>query len=714
MTDEILSADGSEAADERIDTDESVVADERAPEGESIVAASVVVEDEAETVATEATDSPPDVEVGLAEEGTADGVAAEEFAADAAATDAEPVDDAPAEATDLPTAADAPPSFNVKTGSVVTQRYRLDEKLPATAPSTQVWNATDQVLERPVRLTLLGGPQATAALDAARRAALVTDPRLHRILDVGTTKSDDGEDLHYIVNEPLGGKTLADMVRDRPLSEEHVRAVIGETAQALDAAAKRGVHHVALRPDSIHFDNHRLIVSGLGVEAALANQPVHDRDGGAGAVTDARSLAALAYYARTGHWPGAALGRDWLDEGDHVPAEQHEDGQIVSLGMVSEDTTPELVDLTERALTDDEALHPRSPSEVVSELSGWDARAALSSIGGPAPARGLMNVSVVPGDPRAKSANPQRHSVKTSRNVQAVRNPVRRIARVAGDALPDVLVDVPSEPRAATNQVPITGVPVSIPPVVPDRGRIVPAVYPAKPVPVPGSRYDVAVPIAAPPDTYAVRRRGVNPTPIVLFLALAGLGYGGFWALRQLTDFVGTQIHAIAGITGSGSDTEEAPAVDPETGETLAAPEVSDVHPQIESIAILDPTERPENGPLVIDGDPSTVWYTFTYNTAAFGGLKPGVAVQIQLAEPATINGVELLTRSSGGMVEVHQAGASDPRAGAILAQGPFAHNTQLNFAHPVEGDSFTLWISELPEIGDNQYRLDIEEISLH
>ena len=45
-----------------------------------------------------------------------------------------------------------------------------------------------------------------------------------------------------------------------------------------------------------------------------------------------------------------------------------------------------------------------------------------------------------------------------------------------------------------------------------------------------------------------------------------------------------------------------------------------------------------------------------------------------------------------------------------VLASGPFAPTTELTFDEPVEGDSFVLWITEVPDSA-GKTRLELDEI---
>src|SRR6478736_1290534 len=150
-------------------------------------------------------------------------------------------------------------------GTVLAGRYRVVQPVASDLVGASAWQATDQILDRPVRVRVLESGAVAPALDAARRAALVTDPRLVRVLDVGTH-----EGYGYVVSEQLVGPSLARLVAQAPLTADQARAVVGEAASALEVARRRGVHHLALRPSVLHVtDDGRIVVSGLGLDAGL-------------------------------------------------------------------------------------------------------------------------------------------------------------------------------------------------------------------------------------------------------------------------------------------------------------------------------------------------------------------------------------------------------------------------------------------------------------
>src|SRR4051795_13062211 len=135
-------------------------------------------------------------------------------------------------------------------GSVLAGRYRLDDRV-RTRPDGSLWRAVDETLERRVLVSAYAveHPFGGEIVDAARRAALVEDPRLQRVLAAGTERG-----TPYVVLEPAAGRTLAELLQNGPLAAETGRRLAGEAAQALDRAAARGLHHLRLRPTSLIVD----------------------------------------------------------------------------------------------------------------------------------------------------------------------------------------------------------------------------------------------------------------------------------------------------------------------------------------------------------------------------------------------------------------------------------------------------------------------------
>lgn len=649
---------------------------------------------------------------------------------------------------------------NVQPGTVMVDRYRLTGSAATDLAAAHAWEAHDQILDRPVRVTFVEGPHAAAALDAARRAALVADPRLCRVLDVGTTDLGDGE-TSYVITEPYTGETLTQIISRGLVDAQQARALMGEAATALAAAHQRGVHHLALRPEAVRVDGHRVVVTGLGVDAGVAGLEVPGRQG---AATDARGLVALGYYALTARWAGDPLEVDWItpDAVRPLPAQTGPDG-VVPVSELVPHVDEQVDQLVRRTFSGGEDA-PDGPDDVVAALEPWGAvsvMGALPEFVQPTAERPVRSSVLGAGSPAGGGSRPG-----TPPPAPPVRRPsTGRIARAgavgaaagagAAWAGQQAASPAPAQQTAAYGQAPAPAgqvPPGQVPP--PPGGQAAGYAQPGTPQAAPGGPqagyapagyaqpgyaqpgYDQAGYTAAgaqgsPPSsgspstggfasTPSPKRRGVNPTPIVLGLLLVVVVLGALWAMGQA--FSPFDDSPPPGAEASQSPTTDAEGSG-EEGDGSAAPEEEpteteepEVRPIIDSGNQLDPYsdgEHPEAVELAYDSDPSTFWYTRTYyNNPAWGGFKSGAGYHVTLREPAPVSAVDLDTNSSGGTWQLRQTTADDPEGGEVLAEGSFSEDTSIELDEAVILDEFVLWITELPQT-DGENRLELNEITL-
>jgi hypothetical protein len=261
-------------------------------------------------------------------------------------------------------------------GQVLAGRYRLEERT-YTTPDASVWRAVDATLDRRVSVRVMrpGHPFAADVSDAARRAALIDDPRLVRVLDVGS----DGN-AGFVVSEYLDGDSLATLVERSPLAAPVVRRIIGEVSQGLDVAAGRGLHHLRLTPRSVIVGlDGSVKIAGTAVEAAASGlEPDH---AATASRVDAVALVALLYSGLTGRWP--------LGDAGFPPAPRGEGGAPVPPADLVPGVPNDLDTLCVVTLgSQDDG--PRSPAALVEQLTPWPtpAEAPLRAAARPKPRTG--------------------------------------------------------------------------------------------------------------------------------------------------------------------------------------------------------------------------------------------------------------------------------------------------------------------------------------
>ncbi|NUU19022.1 hypothetical protein HP550_17375 [Cellulomonas humilata] len=632
-------------------------------------------------------------------------------------------------------------------GTVLAGRYRVLSPVVSDLEGASAWQATDQILDRPVRVRILEHGAVAPALDAARRAALVTDSRLVRVLDVGTH-----EGYGYVVSEQLVGPSLARLVAQTPLTAEQARAVVGEAASALEVARRRGVHHLALRPSVLHVSpDGRVLLGGLALDAALLG----DSGGDARSTTraDAVGLVRLLYAALTGLWPADPRAPQ-TPGGETLPPAPIVNGAPVAPADLVPGVPNDLDTLCVVTLGPNDD-GPHSPGELVRELEPWgEIRASVpdpSALGGPVTAQFPPTGAAAPGggipvpdendEQDTAPVTVQRHSVRSAFEQQDP--PGANRPGTPPPATPSRTSSLGA--AAATTQLPPTPAappePAPLPPVLPTVVRrpvvrsTVPSasssVPPIPPLPPAVHAAAVAPPPVAPPgprpdafdfgdvigaETTPPSKLRFDPTALVLIVVVVVVIIGVILAFRALFSSIDP--------TGSSPDTDTAqtsaapsePAAPPAAEPEAPVAPVGGA-PVIASATTIDPSdadgEHQEDVAKAYDSDPATFWYTQTYKRDDFAGFKDAVGYAITLTTKTTVSTVTLHSNSTGGNVEIRATDAANPTAGAVLASGPFGPDAVFTLNPATETQSIVLWITQLPTAPDGGFRLELTEIAL-
>lgn len=659
-------------------------------------------------------------------------------------------------------------------GTLLAGRYRMFQPLASDLAGATAWAGNDQILDRPVRIAILAEGNVPQALDAARRAALVTDPRLVRVLDVG---EDAG--VSYLVTEPVTGPSLAQLVARGPMPANQARAIIGEAAAALEAARRRGVHHLALRPAVLHLTSgNHVLITGLAVDGALLGRGLGDARSTTRA--DTVALVALLYAALTGRWPGASFDAEPID-GPTVPrlpvAPMVGGVPVAPTELVA--GIPNDLDTLCAVTLGSHDDGPHSPAELVLELEPWgviEAGDLLSATTrttaggspeqpgldaeapeppepaptGPPTVRRTSVRSVFTGHPVVAAGRPGTPPPATPARTSAFGTPSAGEAPPAPSAAPSGTPGAPAAPAATAGAAALpqaTGTQAARPKASKPRPPQQSA-PPARPLPTPPPTRQTPATRQAPPTRQApstpstppaaaparasafdelvgarqnIVTKRFDPTRLVLAIVIVGLLVGVFSAYRSLTrpttptdpGAASTLPTAAATATAGATPapTEAAPAEPP--------PDAAAAVPAIASGQMIDPppdgdnNEHPEAAALAYDGDPATVWFTRTYKAPDYAGLKKGIGYGINLAAPATVTTVTLQVNGTGGMVEVRSTDPSTPTQGDVLAQGPVSANTVLTLSTPVQTQHLVLWFTSLPQTADGSNRIELAEVGV-
>lgn len=566
----------------------------------------------------------------------------------------------------------------LEVGTLLGERYALDELLARREGGTlEYWSARDVTLGRLVAVTVLPATGefetvAQAVLDGARRVASVDDPRLVRVLDVGTEHG-----LCWIIEEGLSeAESLASLVGHGPLAAEEVRRIVGESAAGLESARRRGLHHLYLNPHSVlRTSDGTVKISGVGVAAAL--EGTDDVTATEASLIDTADLVSLLYTGLTGRWPGEDL------PGLRT-ARRTADGSVLAPSELVGGVPGDLDALCRMVHGSEEGLGrmPQTPGELARQLAPWSSEMVHGhrppSLSPPErdqgadPTEGVLSAAAG-ASAAAAAAHPADTEHLLDEDATArVPAPDHRTAGPAGPAVGDAGVARDAGERTDSHLF--------------GRGRD--ATGPQQPVEEPvrpstaellgvrstGDRIDPrpragAGPVpphlseGEPPTLREERGTGAQTAVVMLVLvgllglavvlgwsALRGIGGGDEDPVAGSPD--GGVSTATAEPTGApAEDTPEDTAADetaePEEPEESApaAPPAGDGVPVL-GITSFDPQgdgdENNDSTPLAVDGDPETAWSSHTYLSAGWGGLKTGTGLILDLGDGAQVGEVEV------------------------------------------------------------------------
>ncbi len=157
-------------------------------------------------------------------------------------------------------------------GIVIDGRYRLIASL-GVGSGGQVYLADDIRLRRQVAVRVLrriyadDGSFLEEFRSQAQKASTLVHPNLVPVYDWGE------KELPYIVSEYLSGGSLRELVDTTGTISSSQALLIGiEVAKGLEYAHKRGITHLALKPENILFDfESNVRVADFGVAKTLAS-----------------------------------------------------------------------------------------------------------------------------------------------------------------------------------------------------------------------------------------------------------------------------------------------------------------------------------------------------------------------------------------------------------------------------------------------------------
>lgn len=583
------------------------------------------------------------------------------------------------------------------TATGLPDRYRpLDQVGPDEPTATGIirsWRAKDRVLNRDVaiRVHTPAGPAAHAWISRALTAGGLATPALAMVYDAaeGVGAGPGGEPAPggaaYVVNEWIDGETLAERLVRGPMPEREVRVILRRLAEGVAEA-----HRVGLAVGGLSLDNVVLRPNGLvGLRAVPAATGTIDGD--------IAALGSLLEACLTGLDPAVAEPRPLTGSSDLVAlvrrARSAEAGQ--SLSSVAAMAAL----LAERPRSGSGSrTGPSGATAPVDTDSGWLQKLRDRKSESPAEAVEAQPVE----------AEPVRLDPHTLPPVPRVRPLAAGDGPLSSPALGGDTIDASTvAPSAGAYAGPRPG-------GGPTRtwgsddhdgalgDRRLPGYDEGY-----DERYDDAYDDLPSEEDGARRHRfvviGLPLLAVALVVALA-------WWIGNALLSVSGDIDGPVGSTPPASAPADGAAGRPTAG--AAVP--------IVSAAVFDPggDGEPENDqqvPLAYDEDPATAWSTLEYRgSPAFGNLKDGVGLLLDLGGAQRLAGVTLASTVPGATVEIRtgDTAATELDGFDLAADGTIQDEAVLAFDEPVTARYVLVWVTGLvPTAGG--FSADIAEIAI-
>jgi hypothetical protein len=498
-------------------------------------------------------------------------------------------------------------------GDVLAGRYRLQRQVADGTAGTTVWQATDEVLARPVAIKLLvasgrtGGLAAQPFLEAAGRAGALSHPGLARVYDAAieerpSGRSDRTIDLAYVISEWIDGRTLTDrLLADGPMEPVEAVKLAHDAAEALGAAHAARVGHGRIHPGNVMLSAAgRLWLTDAAVATALHGHPLPPLSpgevlGGPEISRDTRDLAAVLYAMLTARWPAGS--------------------------------TPQPA----------EGLTPAPQPTGAGLYAPRQVRAGIP--------RSLDTVVVRALDP---GREPGRNPLVTP----------RALSQALDEAGPDL--------RA-----------------------------PAAPAPAVRRRRSA--------------RRILRWTPkLIALLLVVAVGITGYSLGRRVG-----QLPRRPGALDA--------LAQPTTSPAASGPRTSRINLATSPVVVRDydpfgrdGAEQSSTVPDAFDGDPTTAWMTDGYSTAAFGGLKPGVGLLVDLGRPTAVASVQVGLVAPGASVQLRRADSVGDNADAFTTVATQQDAKQVTTLVPATAQParyWLIWLTSLPKGKGDRYRDGVAEL---
>jgi eukaryotic-like serine/threonine-protein kinase len=197
-------------------------------------------------------------------------------------------------------------------GRIVNAAFPLVHYLGGSAHSA-VYLTTSDGAKAAIKLIPADAPYTSAQTESWKLAQQLSHPHLVRVLDTGLWHADEEQDMRFAIMEYCE-ESLARVIRERTLTSDEARNMLGPCLDALKYLHGRGIVHGQIKPAHILASGDQLKLSSdtvhrngeLHPSAAVSPYDAPERTGGTISLSgDMWSLGVTIFEALSGHLPPA-------------------------------------------------------------------------------------------------------------------------------------------------------------------------------------------------------------------------------------------------------------------------------------------------------------------------------------------------------------------------------------------------------------------------
>lgn len=124
--------------------------------------------------------------------------------------------------------------------------------------------------------------------------------------------------------------------------------------------------------------------------------------------------------------------------------------------------------------------------------------------------------------------------------------------------------------------------------------------------------------------------------------------------------------------------------------------------------------DNPDTAYRILDVATEQPWYSQWYATPAFGGLRSGTGLLLDLGKPATVTDMLLtLGREPGADIQVRVGSTPSMDLPTMASAWGAGGTVRLTAATPAEGRYVLIWFTRLPPDGHGHYQVNVYNVSV-